>query len=388
MDRRFFASATVPVALAVGLAVVRAAGAPAVGGAADLAVVIARGEAPVALGKVRFAAVADAVPTGFFSPVLDGDDVADEVDMFEVRRAVAARERFFVSSSEAETEACARRWVAVAPELVVELVAGLRVADVTGGRVGGLLKPPVARDEAAVPAAGFAVVEGAIPARRAVAAADGLVVVVVVFGLVPFAVDSGDLGVAFTGVGGAASSLFTTSNESASDMMGGRRDDVEGYQWCQRRVDRLSCLAVIGAAKAQIWLAGECSKACRDVEMVDMMKLQQRVRGKSTSGQVLVRRLDAQAVSWSSGLTSTSTRQRSAWDWQTAAASHACSSSRQEPCSLANQDKQRNSPLNANSSAPLEKCQSKWSMKSSCAKTGPKRQPNTAGNKYQATRET
>lgn len=181
--------------------------------------------------------VADVVDLGFGAAVVDAPDIA------EVRRAAVPRVevRRLSSSDTEDVERCADEAAVVDGRLAaVELAAG---------RVGGLLSPPVAElvrvaDELEV---GFAVVE-LVAGRRAVVVVAGFLVVVevpvleaVVVGfLVGAAAAEEDLGFsagasaptagastgdvsvpeASVGASAGASSCWTTSYPSASDIVG------------------------------------------------------------------------------------------------------------------------------------------------------------------------
>lgn len=170
-----------------------------------------------ALPGMRAAAV---VPPTLFSTVLPGLE-----SKVLLRRLVVD----FFSSSLALTLG-RLRWL-----VVVEAVPGLRAAvvvvDPAGGRVGGLVKPPVALVPVVVPVGLVVVVVVAV--RRAVAVVvvlPGRFAVVVVAFAVPLAgagASDDAAGPASAGVEvatGAASSGWTTSKLSFSDMMshGGR----------------------------------------------------------------------------------------------------------------------------------------------------------------------
>ena len=188
----------------------------------DLGPTLARGEAVlVAVAGFLAAAVVAAVELLF---TLFGDPVvAEPVVLFaaETRRAAPVAEvvepRGFFSSS--DTDGCERC-------VEVEVAVGGRfVAVVPAGRVGGLLKPPLAAVRVEV-AAGLVAAEvvPAVPAgRRAVvpeAAVRFAAVLADAFApVVPLAAVGAGAGAA-SGSAGGASVCWTTSNPSASDMMG------------------------------------------------------------------------------------------------------------------------------------------------------------------------
>lgn len=152
---------------------------------------------PVAGLRTLLAAV---VAEGAAEVLRDGGDEAaeaEEPDSVDVRRALEVSVRFFDSSSDADTEG-RERWVVVDEVLPV---AGRRVVEDTGGRVGGLLRPPVAR---VVEVVVLEALEAVAAGRRAVVLVPVLLVGVadLVLG-VPLA-EGGDLGVSLASAAGSA----------------------------------------------------------------------------------------------------------------------------------------------------------------------------------------
>ena len=194
--------------------------------AADLGV-------PVVLVDVagfRAAAVVEAVlDVGLAAGALPGDDTLPE-GATEVRLAVVdvaeAPDRFFSSS---DTEGCDLCEAAVDEDVVGRLAA---TVDPAGGRVGGLLSPPAA-ERAAEAAAGLVAGPPVMPGRRAVldeavveavetrlAPVELVVLAALAGALASLVVDLVVLGDVVASEGGA-SSWWTTSNPSASDMFVG-----------------------------------------------------------------------------------------------------------------------------------------------------------------------
>ena len=187
----------------------------------DLGPTLARGEAVlVAVAGFLAAAVVAAVELLFTR--LGDPVVAEPVVLFaaETRRAAPVAEvvepRGFFSSS--DTDGCERC-------VEVEVAVGGRfVAVVPAGRVGGLLKPPLAAVRAVEVAAGLVAAEvvPAVPAGRRAVVPGATVRFVAVLAdafapVVPLAaVGAG----AVSGSAGGASVCWITSNPSASDMMG------------------------------------------------------------------------------------------------------------------------------------------------------------------------
>jgi hypothetical protein len=177
-----------------------------------------------ALAGFRAAAVAAAVldVAGLFSAALGEAELL--LGRALVRRAAEARVFFPVSSSLAETLGW-ERWLGAADEL--EGTAGFLTAPVTG-RVGGLVRPPVARvpvelEEAATVGL-LAVEEVAAGRRTAVVVPAGFLTRVL-----PLTLDvsgvAGALAAAAAASAGGASSWLTTS-KPASDMASGYEDRV------------------------------------------------------------------------------------------------------------------------------------------------------------------
>lgn len=192
-DSLFLASATTPVE-AVERVLVALVGAALEEAAVleDVELVAVRGDAAAAVPAAARLAVlaadgAVAVPV-LRSVVLPGEEeLSEEPETVEVRRALDVRVRLWLSSSEAEMEA-RDRWVAVDETLAA---AVRRTVDDTGGRVGGLLSPPVAR---AAEDAVVLVAAEAVTGRRAVVGFVAEPDVAVLVLLTPLAADGGEEG--------------------------------------------------------------------------------------------------------------------------------------------------------------------------------------------------
>lgn len=231
VESRFLASATGPVApvlvavrvVPVEVALVELVDFPRA--AVDLGVLVEE-------AGFRAAAVVDAVvPTALFSVALPGDAALPGV--VEVRRAVPDTLEVnvrFLSSSDTDGR--------VRCEAVDEVAVAGRLATVepAGGRVGGLLNPPVEvvvrADE---PAVGFVPAVPEVAAVRRAVADDVVGVRLVALGDLVVLVAAADFGEGEAaagfgagevvagfgaGAGAAASSGWTTSKPSASDMLG------------------------------------------------------------------------------------------------------------------------------------------------------------------------
>jgi hypothetical protein len=226
-DRRFLASATAPVAAegrAARLARVLVLEV-APGAAVDDVPAVDRDGPILALGEAVEVAEAGFLAAAVVAAVellftLVGDAPAPELAVLlavDMRRAVLVAEvvdaRGFFSSS--ETDGCER---------CVEAVVGRFVVVVVPGRVGALLKPPVALVRVVEVVAGLAVVEPAVAVRRTVPAGATRFVAVVpgaAFASVAPLVGADAVG-AGSGAAAGASVCCTTSNPSASDIMGDR----------------------------------------------------------------------------------------------------------------------------------------------------------------------
>lgn len=169
---------------------------------------------------LRALVAADVAVEGAVEVLRDGGDdaaeaEAEEPDSVDVRRALEVRVRFLVSSSEADTEG-RDRWVVVDDVLPA---AGLRVAEEVGGRVGGLLRPPVARVVEAV----VLVLAALLVGRRAVVVLARLAGVSDLVLVVPLA-EGGDLGVSL--VSAADSAADSTADSTAGSDVGSGVDSA------------------------------------------------------------------------------------------------------------------------------------------------------------------
>lgn len=169
-----------------------------------------------------------------------GDEAAEDPDSVDVRRALEVRVRFLVSSSDADTEAW-ERWVPIDEVLPA---AALRAVDDTGGRVGGLVKPPVARVVEGVVLEALAAVPVVPAGRRTPVVPAVLVLGAVVLGLVVLvalvallAAEGGDFGVAFGSAGASAAGSAAGSGADstagsaagwAAGSAGGSADSAAG----------------------------------------------------------------------------------------------------------------------------------------------------------------
>ena len=162
--------------------------------------VAVRGEGaavPVAARLAALAAEGAVVVPVLRSTVLPGEDeVTEEPETVDVRRALEASVRFLLSSSDAEMEG-RDRWVAVDVELAV---VGRRAVEETGGRVGGLLSPPAPR--AAVDVVDLVADEVVVTGRRTPVVVFVAVPVIDVLGLAaPLVTEGGEEGAGLVSAG-------------------------------------------------------------------------------------------------------------------------------------------------------------------------------------------